>query len=189
MSLKAPPDSQAGALLYALMRQRPTLYLSTLRREDAVRDELEDVLGKQAEYTVKSVGTKNPIRNVNAAIEEADSNGRAGADWNIIIDTMNPLERRDKYDRYVDLLNAIKSYLLNAGGLALFYCTEFEEQPKLREVTLTISDLVLNLHISQEKRSVENHLTVPKFRSQEAVEEVIKLKLGQEALVDTSRNL
>lgn len=189
VSLTAPPDSQAGTLFYALMRQRPTLYISTLRREDAVRDELEHVLDGEAEYTIRSVGTKNPLRNVNRAIEETDAAGPAGRERNIVIDTMNPLERAGKYDRYIDLLNAIKTYLLDAGGVAMCLCTEFEHQPKLRDVTLTISDLVLDLGVVTDKSTVENHLIVPKFRSRDVVEEVIKLKLGREALVDTSRNL
>ncbi len=189
VSLTAPPASQAGALFYALMRQRPTLYISTLRREDAVRDELEHVLEDDVEYTIRPVGTQNPLRNVNRAIEEADPGGQAGRERNIVIDTMNPLERTGKHDRYIDLLNAIKTYLLEAGGVAMCHCTELGRQPELRDVTLTISDLVLDLGVVADKSTVENHLIVPKFRSRDVVEEVIKLKLGREALVDTSRNL
>lgn len=189
VSLTAPPASQAGTLFYALMRQRPTLYVTTLRREDAVRDELEHVLDDDVEYTIRSVGKKNPLRNVNRAIEAADESGTAGRKRNIVIDTMNPLERTGKHDRYIDLLNAIKSYLLEAGGVAMCLCTELERQPTLRDVTLTISDLVLDLGVVADKSTVENHLIVPKFRSRDVVEEVIKLKLGREALVDTSRNL
>lgn len=189
VALTAPPASQAGGLFYALMRQRPTLYITTLRNEDAVRDELEYALEDEVEYTIRSVGSKNPLRNVNRAIETADTVGTAGSERNIVIDTMNPLERSGKYDRYIDLLNAIKTYLLDAGGIAMCLCTELEREPELRDVTLTISDLVMDLGVVSDKSTVENHLTVPKFRSREAVEEVIKLKLGREALVDTSRNL
>lgn len=171
------------------MRQRPTLYVTTLRREDALRDELEHVLDDDVEYTIRAVGSKSPLKKVSRAIETADANGRAGSRRNIIVDSMNPLERTGKHDRYVSLLNAIKSYLLDTGGVALLHCTELQQPPQLREVTLTISDLVLDLGIAADKTTVENRLIVPKFRSREVVEEVIKLKLGQQALVDTSRNL
>lgn len=188
LSLTAPPASQAESLLYAFLRERPTLYITTVRREDAVRDELEYVLRSDAEFTIVTAGTQHPIRNVNSAIEQADA-GRDVAEQNIIVDTMNALERTGKYSRYIDLLNAIKSYMLRTGGLALFYCIERESSLPLRELTLTVSDLIMNLDVVVEKNAVENRLTVPKFRSREVVEEVIKLKLGQEALVDTSRNL
>ncbi len=185
--LTAPPASQAGTLFYALMQERPTLYITTMRDETAVEDEFGHVL-EDAEVTVEAVGTQTPLRNVNRAIEQADS-WNNGDRRNIIIDTMNPLERTGKYDKYIALLNAIKTYLLDVEGVALFHCTELAHPPTLREVTLTISDLVLDLDVVTDKRNVENRLTVPKFRSQGGVDEVIKLKLGQEALVDTSRNL
>lgn len=187
IGLTAPPASQAGTLFYALMQERPTLYITTMRDETAVRDEFDNVLD-DADVTIEAVGAQSPLRNVNRAIEEADS-WRSNQRRNIIIDTMNPLERTGKYDRYIDLLNAIKAYLLNVGGVALFHCTELRRPPALREVTLTISDLVMDLNVVADKSSIENRLTVPKFRSRDGVDEVIKLKLGQEALVDTSRNL
>lgn len=187
ISLTAPPTAQSASLFYALMRERPSLYITTLRRRDALEDELEHVLESEVEYVLKSVGTGNSLRNVNRAIEEADE--KPGTHRNIIIDTMNPLERAGKYNRYVELLNAIKSYLLESGGLGLVHCTQLGEPPQLREVTLTVSDLVLDLDIVADKNAVENRLVVPKFRGREVVDEVVKLKLGREALVDTSRNL
>lgn len=188
ISLTAPSASQAESLLYAFLRERPTLYITTVRREDAVRDELEYVLGSDSEFTIVTAGNQHPIRNVNRAIEDANASGTV-AEQNIIIDTMNALERTGKYNRYLDLLNAIKSYMLRTGGLALFHCIDRESSLPLRELTLAVSDLIMDLDVVVEKNAVENRLTVPKFRSREVVEEVIKLKLGQEALVDTSRNL
>lgn len=188
IGLTAPPASQASALFYALMRERPTIYITTLRREDAVRDELDYVLEGDVEYTIKTTGNKRPLRSVNRAIEQAEAE-RDSTQTNIIIDTVNALERTGKHNRYVDLLNAIKSYLLGIEGIAVLHCTELGTPPPLRETTLTISDLVLDLDVIADQSTVVNRLIVPKFRSWRSVEEVIKLKLGQEALVDTSRNL
>lgn len=188
MGLTAPPASQASALFYALMRERPTIYITTVRRGDAVRDELDYVLEPDVQFTIKETGTEKPLRSVNRAIEQAESERESGQK-NIIIDTVDALERTGKYNRYIDLLNAIKSYLLGTGGIALLHCTELGTPPPLRNITLTISDLVMNLDVTTDQSTVENRLIVPKFRSWESVEEVIKLKLGQEALVDTSRNL
>lgn len=189
ISLVAPPESQAGTLFYALMRERSTLYITTLRPENAVRDELEHVLDDTADYAIRNAGHKTPIRNVNKAIQQAGASQSAHTEMNIVIDTMAPLERTGKYGLYVDLLNGIKSHLLEVGGLAVFYCTKRGTTRALREVTLTISDLVMNLEITTDKSTVENQLTVPKYRGRAVVDQVIKLKLGREAVVDTSRNL
>lgn len=188
VTLQSPPASQSGPLFYSLMRQRPTTYITTVRREDDVRSELEYVLGPDHEYTVREVGTINPLRNVNEAIEDADEEYSEG-EHNIIIDSVDALEREGKYNRYVDLLKAIKSYLIRTDGLAVLHCTDQEPIPSLRKQTLNIPDIVMNLDVVVEKNTVENHLTIPKFRGQRSVEEVIKLKLGQEVQVDTSRNL
>ena len=187
-TLQAPPASQTGPLFYSMMRQRPTTYITTVRREDDVRDELDHVLGENYEYTVVEAGSMNPIRNVNTAIEEHDAQ-YGEQERNIIIDSVDALERTGKYNRYVDLLKAIKSYLLQTGGLAVLHCTSQKPTTQLRTETLNISGLVLNLDIVVDKNNVENHLTVPKVRGQSGVDEVIKLKLGTEVEVDTSRNL
>lgn len=187
--LTAPPASQARSLLYAFMNERPTIYITTVRREDGVRDELEYVLGSDVEFSIKPTGTANPIRSVNEILEKTDIGHDDGEQANVIVDTMNPLERSGKRTRHIALLNALKSYLLRTDGVAMLYCTEMETPPPLREVTLTVADLVMNLEVVSAKNAIENRLTIPKFRSRDVVEEVIKLKLGQEALVDTSRNL
>jgi hypothetical protein len=49
--------------------------------------------------------------------------------------------------------------------------------------------MVLKLDTTVEKQGIENTLVVPKHRSREAIEEVIKLDLGGEAAVDASRNV
>lgn len=185
-ALQAPPESQKGPLLYSLMYQRPTTYVTTVRSEDDVRDELDHVLG-DCEYSVREAGTRHPIRGVKRAIE-ADA-GAGDQYRNIIVDSVNALERTGHYDRYVDLLRAIKSHLLETGGLAVLHCTDQEPVPELRTETLGSSGLVLDLNIVVEKNTLENHLTVPKARGQSSIDEVIKLKLGQEIQVDTSRNL
>lgn len=187
-TLQAPPASQTGPLFYSLMRQRPTTYITTVRREDDVREELDHVLGPEHEYTVFEAGTMNPIRNVNAAIEEHDDQ-YADRERNIIVDSVDALERTGKYNRYVDLLKAVKSYLLETGGFAVLHCTDQRPTTQLRTETLNVSGLVMDLDVVVDKNTVENHLTIPKVRGQRGVDEVIKLKLGTDVEVDTSRNL
>lgn len=187
LALTSPPASQTGPLFYALMAERPTTYITTIRGETAVRDEFDHALGDGVEVTIEDAGTKNPITSVNRAITRADE--RYSGERNIIVDSMNALERTNKYHRYVDLLNAVKDYLVRTGGLAVFHCTTQSSTLPLRELTLTVSDLVMDLDVVVDSKGVENHLTVPKFRGERVVDDIIKLKLGQEAHVDTSRNL
>jgi hypothetical protein len=102
---------------------------------------------------------------------------------------MTPVESSTDTGRYVDLLNGLKDYLLDTGHIALLYCTEGDEEPTLRETTLTMADVVWKLEVAVESKGIETRLTVPKYRSRRAIDEVIKLDLGQEAVVDASKNI
>lgn len=183
IALTAPPASQSGPLFHALMRERPTLYATTFRTEAAVRDEFDYLIDLDSDIDVEHVGIQKPVRGVHEALERMDDRPR-----NVIIDTTNPLEDARR-EQYVDFLNGLKDYLLDSGGLAMLHCTESDPTPTLRDVTLTVADVVWQLEVVIQNNSVENQLTVPKFRTREVVDDVIKLDLGRNATVDTSRGL
>lgn len=183
IALTAPPASQSGPLFHALMRERPTLYATTFRTEAAVRDEFDYLFDLDSDIVVEHVGIQKPVKGVHEALQAVDDRPR-----NVIIDTTNPLENARR-EQYVDFLNGLKGYLLDSGGLAMLHCTESDPSPALRDVTLTVADVVWQLDVVIQNNSVENQLTVPKFRTREVVDDVIKLDLGRNATVDTSRGL
>jgi KaiC/GvpD/RAD55 family RecA-like ATPase len=180
-SLVASPASQVNPLFYEFMEDRSWLYLSTYRSARAVEEELDELLWGDVE--VAHVGVDRPARRISRAIKEMSG------DRHVIVDPMTPVEANTDTGRYVDLLNGLKDYLLDTGRIALLYCTEQEEGPALRETTLTMADVVWELEVSVESKGVETRLTVPKYRSRRAIDEVIKLDLGQEAVVDASKNI
>lgn len=182
IALTAPPASQSGPLFHSLMRERPTLYTTTYRTEAAVRDEFGAHRGVNGDVMVEHVGIQKPIKGVHEALERVEDRR------NVIVDTVNPLEN-ERREQYVDFLNGLKDYLIDSRGLALLHCTESDPAPALRDVTLTVADVVWQLDVVVQNHSVENQLTVPKFRTREVVDDVIKLDLGQNATVDTSRGL
>lgn len=182
VALTAPPASQSAPLFRALMGERPTLYVTTFRTEDAVLDELNYLARPNEEVTVEHVGITKPIKGIYNSLQRVE--GRR----NVIVDVANPMEN-ERRERYVDFLNGLKRYLLDSGSMALLHCTKSTPAPDLRDVTLTIADVVWDLDVVVKNDTVENQLTVPKFRAREVVDDVIKLDLGLEATVDTSRGL
>jgi KaiC/GvpD/RAD55 family RecA-like ATPase len=180
-ALVSPPASQVNPLFYALMGERSWLYLSTYRSERAVEDELEELLWGDVE--IEFLGVERPARRMHKALQDAEQ------DRHVIVDTMNPMEKVDHESRYVDLLNGLKDYLLDRERVAVCHCTRHGDPPRLREATLTVADMVWKLDTTVEKQGIENTLVVPKHRSREAIDDVIKLDLGQEAAVDASRNV
>ncbi|MFC6941544.1 RAD55 family ATPase [Salinirubellus sp. GCM10025818] len=180
-ALVSPPASQVNPLFYALMGERSWLYLSTYRSERAVSDELDELLW--GDVDIEFVGVERPARRTHEALQRTDE------DRHVIVDTMNPLEKIAHESRYVDLLNGLKEYLLDHDRVAVCHCTRLCDPPPLRESTLTVADMVWKLDTTVEKQGIENTLIVPKHRSRETVEDVIKLDLGEEAAVDASRNV
>lgn len=180
-ALISPPASQVNPLFYALMGERSWLYLSTYRSERAVSDELDELLW--GDVDIEYVGVERPARRTHEALQRTDE------DRHVIVDTMNPLEKLANESRYVDLLNGLKEYLLDHDRVAVCHCTRHGDPPPLRESTLTVADMVWKLDTTVEKQGIENTLIVPKHRSRETIEDVIKLDLGGEAAVDASRNV
>lgn len=180
-ALVSSPASQVNPLFYALMGERSWLYLSTYRSERAVSDELDELLW--GDVDIEYVGVERPLRRTHETLQRTDE------DRHVIVDTMNPLEKVSHESRYVDLLNGLKDYLLDHDRVAICHCTRHGDPPSLRESTLTVADVVWKLDTAVEKQGIENTLVVPKYRSRETIEDVIKLDLGGEASVDASRNV
>lgn len=181
-SLVASPASQSSPLFRGFMEDRPWLYVTTYRSREAVLEELDDLMWGNVE--IEHVGVDRPVRNLHKALRNLDD------ERNVIVDTMNPLEETDNVATYAKLLNGLKEYLIETDCVALLHCTEYDEElPRLRETTLTMVDVVLELETDVEHNQVTNRLRVPKCRSTEVVDEVIKLDLGEDVSVDTSKNI
>lgn len=180
--LVSPPASQCNPLFYALMHDRAWLYIVTYRTEQAVRHELAR-LSLDGDVQIEHVGVERPVKNMYKVLQRSET------PRHVIVDTMNPLEATERETQYVHLLNGLKEHLHETASIALLHCTERERAPPLRETTLTIADVVWELALVADETTVENRLTVPKYRCTEAIDEVIKLDLGQNVGVDTSRNI
>lgn len=180
-ALVSSPACQCSPLFYELMGEGKWLYVSTYRSEEVVRRELENIL--MGDVRIEHVGTDRPVRKTHSVLEDIEESR------NVLIDTLNPLESTDRERRYVRLINALKEYLLDSESVAVMHTTTHGDTPTQREVTLTVADVVLELDIVVEESTVENHLLVSKFRGKDPLDEIIKLDLGQQLGVDTSRNI
>lgn len=180
----APPASQSEALLHATMRERRTRYVTTRRNETAVSKTLTQVFEDGSPgYSVKYAGLDEPLANVREAIALVEE------DAAIIVDTVDPLERTGDPDRYVTFLNELKDALITTGSIGVLHAAVGGERDPLRDVTESFADVVLEVEIEKDGSRLEHLLSVPKFRAHELPGESIKLELGSEVRVDTSRDI
>lgn len=181
-ALFASPSSQAELLLSRLADGRETAYLSTERTASAVRTGLRDGDVDLDALTVYDVGRKTPVMDASRTVRERFDQEL------LVVDPVNRLERAGE-DRYREFLTAVRRQVANAEATALLYGLAGPSTPEGRTRTTYEADVVLELETSVENGSVENRLTVPKFRGGRAFAESLCLELTERVRVDTSRDI
>lgn len=180
--LSASPASQSELLLYELTATRGTLYLTTVRSDQAVQDALDRFEGHAGRPTIRDIAGDAPLDHANRLVSTLPE----GA--NLIIDTADVLERTD-HARYRSFLNHLQTTMVNTGGLAVLHGLKGRSVPSHRDLTEHVADVVFDLETSVDGSEVVNRLAVPKFRGGRALEETIKLKLADRVAIDTSRDI
>lgn len=205
LSVIAKPATQSEALLHEIIERRPTLYLSTLRESAAVKQRLNghgdelyvtDVLGTQTmdkefmkeitgtrSHTMSVTETDDVLDDVYETIEQVDQK------MNIIIDPINPLEETENKHGYREVINKLKSIVLETGGLGVLHCITLGTAPPLRDVTLTISDVVFELELVSATNEMQYQLTIPKNRGGTTLLEEATVKFNSRVWIDDTRNI
>ncbi|ELZ10341.1 RAD55 family ATPase [Natrialba aegyptia] len=177
----AAPASQSELLLYELTAARGTLYLSTERSEETVRHAVESSPSDVGNPTIRHVSSDAPIEETMQLI------GALPDGANLIIDTMNILERTDT-DEFISFLDDLKTQMLDKNGIAVLHCLR-GDAPANRTRTYHAVDAVFDLQTAVSGAELENHLTIPKFRGGGQPTKAIKLELVEEVAIDTSRDI
>jgi len=181
-ALSASPASQSELFLYELATTRETVYLSTIRTEDAVVDALDDRGVDFDTVEICRVSEGDPVGTAERVLTELSEG------VNVIIDPVDVLEASDSTS-YRWFLAELKQRVTGTTNAAFLHCLADEATPAQRRNTFHLADIVLQLSTEVNGDSVENRLTVPKFRSGRSVEDVIKLDMTSEVQVDLSRNI
>ena len=182
VALTASPSSQSELLLYELTAARGTLYLTTQRSDQAVRDAIDGTNTQVGSPTVRDVGGSEPLDEANRLIRALPE----GA--NLIIDPVDTLERREPA-RYRNFLNDLQTHMVNTGSIAVLHCLDGYAPPENRDTTEHMADVVFDLDTRVEGTDMVNRLAVPKFRGGRALSETVKLELNEEVAIDTSRDI
>jgi len=179
--LSADPASQSESLLYEIAAARGTLYVTTVRSEEAVRDAVERYGGGIGRLTIRDAGDYPPIDNATRLVRELPESS------NLLVDVVDPLEEADS-TRYRAFLNELQTHMVNTGSIAVLHAMR-SDPPANRGLTEHMADVVFDLRTDTSGSQIVNRLAVPKFRGGSALEETIKLKLTDGVTIDTSRDI
>lgn len=205
LAVIAGPATQSEHLLFQLITERPTLYLSTIRQSSAVEGDLaglsdnivvKDILGEQSmdnEFVKEMTGlrsnslsSEDPNKMLDRtyeAIKQVDQQ------MNVIIDPVNPLEEVGNKDRYREMINTLESKVAETGGLGIFHCITFGGAPSLRDKTLAMSDTVMQLKLVSMKNELQYQLTIPKNRGGPLLLDETEVKFDAGVRLDDTRNI
>jgi len=180
----ADPASQSELLLYEVTAVRMTLYLTTIRADQAVQDALDRTsqYTRVGEPTIRDIGVEAPLDKANKLM------GTLTEGSTLIIDSLDPLERQDP-SRYRYFLNQLQTQMRNTESIAILHAMDGRSVPVLRDVTEHMADVVFELTTETQGTEIINRLSVPKFRGGRALDETIKLKLSSGVSIDTSRDI
>jgi len=182
VAYEAPPASQGELLLYELTRPRPTLYLTTNRTEDAVRDAFESTNAPTGDPRFGYIPAADSLENARRAFRSIPEEST------VVFDPVDALERADRA-RYENFLNELGNHVRNTGSVAVLHCLDTDDTPSLRGTTEHLADVVFRLEMEEAAGDIETQLTVPKFRGGAALETPVKLTLRERVQVDTSRDI
>ena len=180
--LSAEPASQSELFLYELTAARPSLYLTTVRSDQAVIDAIDRANTRTGDPTVRDVGGDAPLDRANRLI------GTLPEEATLIVDVVDSLERYERA-RYRRFLNELQTVMVNTGGVAILHGLDGVDVPDNRDVTAHVADVVFDLQTTITNAEIENRLVVPKFRGGKALAEPIKLRLAESVNIDTSRDI
>ncbi len=180
--LGAQPASQSELILYELTAARGTLYLTTARSVEAVRDALDRSSVQTGNPTVRDVDGDGPVDQAHRLIRGLPDEA------NLIVDIVDVLERVEP-SRYRMFLNEVQTHMINTGGITVLHGMKTGATPANRGLTEHMADIVFDLETKVKGSEIENRMAIPKFRGGRALDETIKLRLTEEVDVDTSRDI
>jgi archaellum biogenesis ATPase FlaH len=208
LAIRAPPASQSEALLYTLMEPYPTLFISAIRRESAVRHDLERITRPEADVEVASIVSEanmdselvkeitggeslTPgLTSKNTTLEETyELIQSVDSQTNVVLDSVTPLERSGEEIKYQTVLNELKDTVIEASGLGILHCIDTDDRPTLRERTLAIADIIWTVEPLVKSKEQKYHLEVSKNRGGNIVQEPIELTLDRAVRIDDTRNI
>ena len=183
VTLLANPIATAELFMFDLASVRKTNYFTTSRSEKAVNQNLDIMKRSPDNFEVVDLFEADDV--FDTLMKGLEN---VGNQENIIIDTVSDLVDHNRFDDMLDVVYRVSHetdsvtylYMIKEDGETMTY--EESRVPYL-------SDVVMRMMTGIEGENVENRLAISKLRGQTPPPKTIKLNIGEEIVVDTSRDI
>lgn len=207
--VRARPDVQVEAILSPFLSEHfeTTSYLTTVRSPDHIRRTFS-LLGEDSEGLIEHPSSPTTIGD--GASESATSSTDGGgfpvlevelSDFvdavseqrpHVIVDRVDEFERSEKAF-YQNVLQQVQQQLIRHGGVGILVAhtaPSADDRPPLRDITVTMADIVLDIKRVVSGDSVDTYLEIPTNRYHGAPSERFPVELSADGVeIDTSRSI
>lgn len=182
IALSADPASQSELFLYEMAAVRETVYLTSERTATDVEQALEETGTSQDGVEIHQLTAADPLGDAWPVIDDVEDEST------VIVDPIGPLEATAESE-YRAFMNDLKDRTAETDSLALLHCLDGREVPAQRDRTEYLADIVFDLITDLRGGSIENSLSIPKFRGGRSLTETIALDLTSDVTIDVSRKI
>lgn len=178
VTIVAPPNSSSEHLLYNMIGDRDTFYMSTVRNPDTIKETLDIISPEMTTRDIQYIEDFLPTENAQKLLEGADlpDNG------SIVVDPVNFFERDDPAT-YRDFLQTFVKRVKETGSIGILHANTETTDPALRWLTLQMSDAIFSIQHRETNEDVEDHLLIPKLYGQQTLDER-SFKLPNSLVID-----
>lgn len=180
LTIAAPPASQAQLLLRQLAVHHRTQYVSTTCPDES---ELRERLSRAAPGLSVTYAHPDDVLDDPEALADL-----VAPESFLVLDGIADLETADR-DRYLAVLNALKSRLREADSVGVLRCPVTDQEPPQRRLTFERTDHIWRLEVRTESHDIRYRLLVVKARGSRALDSSLPLVITDSVRIDTSRNI
>lgn len=181
---QADPNSKSELLLEKLATKFPTVYITTQRSEEFLKNSFDKSnLITDTPTIVDASAEINLNDHIESSISSAPDNSL------IIIDSIDIIEEKSSEEELRQWLNKLYTQIQHTGSILLFHA--YKQSPDSltieRKQLLGMADLILELDQEVDGKEVENFFRISKFRGGGDTSERLKVMMDGEIEVDTKR--
>ena len=194
--LSSPPEIPTELVLAGIADTRPTLYLTLTRSGDGIEASIDSSSElfvsqvREEESEPMDMATKC-LQRVKQLCDRIDDNNSFNPnEYNIIIDGIEVIEEGGQ-EVITTFFGKLRQIIDEIGtdGIVILNGIQGDFSPPARELTTSLSDVVLQLNMVVDGEELTYRLFMPKNRGGTAMMDGYKLQLERNLDVDTSRDI
>ncbi|PSQ45881.1 hypothetical protein BRD17_00745 [Halobacteriales archaeon SW_7_68_16] len=188
VAIVGPSDSITGTLVYNMVADRPTEYISLTRQPEAINESLTTAADTDPnEVSVHDLGDV-PYSAVSDRLDEL----KLIDESSLVLDPVNGLERTDS-ETYRTILRRFEERVRETGSFGIVHAVAEDSEPANRWQTLSTCSHVFEVLVETGTETIDESLAIRKLGGQDRLREdsrrIFPLPQGLDLDIGATRNV